>query len=332
MLIKQKNENVFVVIPTIRDLKFLNDWKDQFKDTVIIVCEDQPQKSIKIPKVGKQIFHYSWKEIDSDLGKDSWIIPRRVSAIRNYGFLQAYRMGAEIIITLDDDCYPVKNHGLVEGHVRNLSLKTPKNWVNTYPDAHHMFTRGIPYLIREEQQVMLSHGLWTSVLDHDGPTHLQNLSFKALFAEHFVQIIPTGAYFPMCSMNFAFRREITPLMYFPLMGEDQNGSKWGYDRFDDIWCGIFAKKIMDHLGFGVINGSPFIEHRKASDPFKNLQKEALGIEMNEEIWKRIATTVIKNVNVNPVSAYKALIQDTKLPNEKYFSYLKRAIQTWLSFF
>ena len=252
----------FIVIPTIRELDFLNDWKDQFKNTTIIICEDRPEKTIKTPKIGNKTYHYSWKEIDSDLKEKSWIIPRKVSAIRNYGFYKAYSMGAEIIITLDDDCYPVKNHNLVELHKRNLSLSVPKRWTNTYPNAAHMYTRGMPYLNRDECSVYLSHGLWTNVLDHDGPTHLQNLNFKAEFAEHFLQIISTNTYYPMCSMNIAFRAEITPLLYFPLMGENSQGKKWGYDRFDDIWAGIFSKKIMDHLNMGVVNGAPFVEHRK----------------------------------------------------------------------
>ena len=93
-----KKEKIFIVIPTIRDLSFLKEWKKQFANVRIIVCEDRPQKSIKIPKVGKEIHHYSWQEIDDDLGKDSWTIPRKVSAIRNYGFLKAHQMGADIIM------------------------------------------------------------------------------------------------------------------------------------------------------------------------------------------------------------------------------------------
>ena len=323
-------EKIFIVIPTIRNLDFLESWKKQFTNANIIVCEDKPTKTIKIPKVGKKIYHYSWQEIDDDLKENSWIIPRKVSAIRNYGFLKAYRMKADIIITIDDDCYPVKNHHLIDLHTKNLSLKTPQNWVNTYPDARYMYTRGMPYLNRDEATIMVSHGLWTNVLDLDGPTHLQNLNFKAEFAQHFLQIIPKGAYYPMCSMNLAFRREVTPLMYFPLMGEDKNGNKWGYDRFDDIWAGIFSKKIMDHLGYGVINGAPFVEHRKASDPFKNLIKEATGIEVNEKIWFEVDKVKLTSNNV--IDSYRELIEKVDFPKTDYFVNLKKAILLWIELF
>lgn len=323
-------KNIFVIIPTIRDLTFLKDWKSEFKNTTIIVCEDRPKKSVKIPKVGNRIFHYSWKEIDTELKSSSWIIPRKVSAIRNYGFYKAFQMGADIIITLDDDCYPVKNHHLVEQHTKNLSLSVPAQWTNTNPDIRHMYTRGMPYLNRTQNQVMLSHGIWTNVLDHDGPTHLQHLEFKSEFSEQFLQIIPKNCYYPMCSMNIAFNREVIPLLYFPLMGENIKGKKWGYDRFDDIWAGIFSKKIMDHLGYSVVNGAPMVEHRKASDPFNNLIKEAQGIKTNEVIWQAVDT--VKLTKKTPVACYRELINKVSFPKEEYFENLKKAINLWLDLF
>lgn len=321
---------VYIVIPTIRNLDFLTDWKNQFKNISLIVCEDKPQKSVSVPKIGQKTYHYSWQEIDEDLGKDSWIIPRRVSAIRNYGFLKAYQKGADIIITLDDDCYPVPNHNLVKLHLQNLSLEVPQKWTNTYPDARHMYTRGMPYLNRKQSPVMLSHGLWTNVLDFDGPTYLQKIDFRAKFAEHFLQIISQGAYYPMCSMNLAFNREITPLMYFPLMGQDKEGHKWGYNRFDDIWAGIFSKKIMDHLGYGVVNGAPFVKHRKASDPFNNLIKEAGGIKQNEDLWKLVDQVNLESKNIK--NSYKELVTKIDWTKEEYFEKLSQAILIWLKLF
>ena len=239
-------------------------------------------------------------------------------------------MVADIIVTLDDDCFPVPGHNLIEQHARNLDLTTPARWTNTNPDVRHMYTRGMPYLNRTEFKVMLSHGIWTNVLDHDGPTHLQHLQFKSTFAENFLQIIPKDAYYPMCSMNIAFNREVIPLLYFPLMGENTKGEKWGYDRFDDIWAGIFSKKIMDHLGYSVTNGSPFVEHRKASDPFNNLIKEAKGIKTNEEVWK--AVDKVKLTKKTPVSCYRELVNKADFPKEEYFEKMKQAILLWLDLF
>jgi hypothetical protein len=48
----------------------------------------------------------------------------------------------------------------------------------------------------------------------------------------------------MCGMNIGWKRELTSAMYFMLMGKDKNEKNWGFDRFDDIWAGIFVKKIV----------------------------------------------------------------------------------------
>ena len=232
---------------------------------------------------------------------------------------------------MDDDCYPVKRQPyFIRQHVENLSMKVPTRWVNTYPDRQFLYTRGVPYGIRSEGNVVLSHGLWTHVLDFDAPTHLQHLPFRAQFAENFLQIIPKAAYFPFCSMNFAFRREITPLLYFPLMGEDHHGNRWGYDRFDDIWAGLYAKKVLDHLGFSVLSGSPFVKHEKASDPFVNLKKEASGIAMNEHFWKIIDGVQLKKGD--PIECYRELNTKVRYPKTQYFKKLKLAINLWLELF
>src|SRR3972149_1918637 len=101
----KNNPKIFLVIPTIRDLNFLKSWKDEFKNCHLIVVVDGGKENVKVPnKNFLSITHFNWKDIDRDLGKNSWIIPRRNAGIRNYGFLKAYEMGADVILTLDDDC------------------------------------------------------------------------------------------------------------------------------------------------------------------------------------------------------------------------------------
>ncbi len=105
-----------IVVPTIRVERineWLERWKEEFKDSTIIIVEDNPEPTFTINQTN--VLHYSWKDIDNDLGDVSWIIPRRTSAVRSYGFIKAYQLDPEYIITLDDDCYPessdfVKTH------------------------------------------------------------------------------------------------------------------------------------------------------------------------------------------------------------------------------
>ncbi len=322
---------IAVVIPTIRNLDFLESWQDEFKNCLGIIIEDHPKKEIKTPhNFFKKTLHCTWSDIDQDLGKNSWIISRKNAGIRSYGFIKAWQMGAEVIITLDDDCYPIKGQPLVKNHSANLSLRAPASWQPTYPHRKYFYTRGIPYSIRDKKEVVISHGLWTNILDFDAPTHLRNRSLRIPSSFNFIEFIPENYFFPMCSMNLAFKTKITPLMYFPPMGYDDMGNSWGYDRFDDIWAGILAKKIIDHLDLVVVNGSPFVNHKKASDPLKNLKKEARGIKTNEILHQRIQKVKLTSKNVK--DCYLELAEKTKFPQEEYFKKLKKAMRIWTNYF
>ncbi len=239
----------------------------------LIVVEDGPEATI--PGA------YCWKDIDRELGEDAWIISRRDCGIKAFGFLMAYRDGADVIGTLDDDCVPI-GHDWMGSHV-DVLLASPA-WASSVPGLR---VRGLPYNnLGRMQNVMINVGLWSGVPDLDGPSGLLNpvREFKPPRGTTFA---PPGRYVPMCGMNLAFRRAATPLMYFPFQGENSP-----YRRFDDIWAGVIAKKLCDHLGWAMAFGDPIVEHTRASDAFKNLRAEAAGIELNETFWKIVDGVVL----------------------------------------
>ncbi|MCL5797593.1 MAG: hypothetical protein M1366_02220 [Patescibacteria group bacterium] len=326
-----RQKKIAIVIPTIRNLDFLKYWKNHFYNCAGFIIEDHKSKEINTPKkYFQKVYHYTWQDIDNELGKNSWIISRKNAGIRSFGFLKAFQLKADIVITLDDDCYPVTGQNFINEHVENLSLSAPDGWYPTYPHRQYYYTRGIPYAIRGKREVVVSHGLWKNILDFDAPTQLlhQDLSIPDSFP--FIEFVPKGYLFPMCSMNLAFKSKITPLMYFPLMGYDPLGNHWGYDRFDDIWAGMFAKKIIDHLGMAVVNGSPFVDHKKASDVFQNLKKEAKGIETNEFLNSQLAHLILKSTAL--VDCYEELVEKVKFPKDDYFKNLRTAMKIWAKLF
>jgi len=322
--------NIFLVVPTIRSLHFFSEWKEQFAKCSLIVVEDHPDVQIETtPAHFLNVFHYTWKNIAKDFGKDEWIFSRKNAGIRSYGFWKAYEKGADIIITLDDDCFPV-DEDFVAQHVANLSALAPEKWFTTFPNPEFMFTRGFPYEVRNRHKTVISHGLWSNKIDLDGITEAKHPNINIPPYPAMREFVPKGTYFPMCSMNLAFTRKAVPLMYFPLMGLDPEGKKWEYDRFDDIWAGIFAKKICDHLGLAVTNGSPFVEHRKASDPRKNILKEKKGLVVNEMLWKNVDEVKLHGKTV--VECYSELAKRIRFPESAYFTKLHRAMIIWTQLF
>src|SRR5690606_16858805 len=75
--------------------------------------------------------------------------------IRNLGFaFVAKFLDADIILTLDDDVRPIGD--TIQDHLDILSKRVPISWMSTASE----YMRGFPYKIREEAEVVLSHGVW----------------------------------------------------------------------------------------------------------------------------------------------------------------------------
>ena len=272
-----------LVVPTnssSRLADFLTAWAPWPWDAIVIV-QDAPEIDLRIPDhlaeaAEQSLEAFSWTEIDAIL-PDPTIVSRRDSAIRSFGFWRAWIPGAQIIFTLDDDCYPTDDD-LVETHRDNL-YRTPA-WTSSVPG---MRVRGLPYRnVGVLRDVYVSMGLWRGYPDLDAINTLIGAEGRTSLLHAGTRVMPSRQYFPMSGMNLAFRREVACLMYFAPMGQGQP-----YARFDDIWCGTVLQRICRHLGYSIVCGEPLVDHRRASDPFVNLVKEAPGVRANEHLWEVI---------------------------------------------
>lgn len=253
-------EKIAIVVPTCREekwLEFSEAWKTLFEKHHALIYKVQDGDE---PLVNG----HSVKEI---MGEYAHLIYNFNDGVRNLGFAAAYKDGADIIITLDDDVLPIGDP--IQDHIDALSRKYPISWMNT---VNEVYMRGFPYGVREEAECVLSHGVWKGVADFDASTQLVYGIVKVTLRK---MPVPKGVLFPMCIMNVAFKRKMTPYMYQAPMFGDIN-------RFADIWSGIEAKKIIDEKGWCAVTGYAEVEHNRASNPFVNLVKEAKGVGMNEK--------------------------------------------------
>lgn len=236
------------------------------------------------------------------------VIPEKCHAETSFGFLVAYEEMPDIVIELDDDVFPMQGHNLIDFHSANIfsddgiTVDSSGKWYNTIEnlklDGKSLFPRGHPYAKETRNDTyawtknggacFLNMGLWAGNLDLDALTILSNqgLNGRYLVEDGLCKkrkvIVDEGTYFAICSMNTSFLPKIIPAFYQLYM------NVIGVDRFDDIWSGIFIKKIMDHLGHKVCLGEPLIYHdKRPRDVFKDLKKELEGIIINEFLWKMI---------------------------------------------
>lgn len=267
---------------------------------------------------GGIVWHsYYRRDIEHKLGTAAWIIPTRTGAIRSFGFLMAYKAGNDIIVSLDDDVRPCG-----PDHLARLiaALDTPVNaeWVGHGPQKQ----RGIPFRLDKRPSV-LHEGVWWNVPDLDAPTRLVEGIDPAytVDARHGHHVVPKGQWLAFSAMHFAVRRDFVPALYQLLMGQD-----WGYHRFDDIWSGLFAKKIADYLGEPVTFGDPAVKHLQASDVLKNLEAEAPGIGEHERQWRHIAALPLEGNSV--IAAYRSLARGLAGFGGEYWPKLAEAMELW----
>lgn len=256
---------IAIVIPTIRPElfnKFLKAWQPLFDkhSCELVVVQDGEKPTV------------NGKSAEEVMGTYASSLTNFNAGIRNLGFAYVAKelKDCDIIITLDDDVIPMGDP--IQDHINALNSQVPVSWISTASQ----YTRGFPYSIRSEAEVVISHGVWEGSGDWDAPTRL--VLGENIPTTYYKGPIPKGIYYPMCSMNLAFKRKMLPYIFH---------APWalGINRFDDIFAGIVSKREIDKLGWAVVSGYSTVYHQRASNPIQNLKDEAFGIALNESFWK-----------------------------------------------
>ncbi|MEZ5963771.1 MAG: hypothetical protein R3F56_07990 [Planctomycetota bacterium] len=322
-----RGERVVVVVPSVREQhlrQFLDAWRDEFASATVLVVEDHGEREFDLGDL-PNVVHLCWHDIDRELGASAWIVPRQTDCVRSFGYYKAWQLQPRMIVTLDDDCLPGPSgaRGFLERHWQRLEEGGhDRAWVSTVEGT---VPRGVPYYSQNRQRrCVINHGLWTNVPDYDAPTQLLQARVPTP-CELRDQTIPAGSYFPMCGMNLAFRPEVVPALYFLLMGRNHP-----VDRFGDIWCGVFVKRICDHLGLAVNSGAPAVEHQRASNVFANLRKEAPAMEWNETLWRLVDDARLTATTFG--ACYRQLAEAIAGHGDPYFARLAEAMSCWADLF
>uniref|UniRef100_A0A8R7U795 UDP-arabinopyranose mutase n=1 Tax=Triticum urartu TaxID=4572 RepID=A0A8R7U795_TRIUA len=231
-----------IVIPTIRNLDFLEMWRPFFQPYHLIIVQDgDPSKVIKVPE-GFDYELYNRNDINRILGPKASCISFKDSACRCFGYMVSKK---KYVFTIDDDCFVAKDPSgkdinALEQHIKNLLSPSTPFFFNTLYDPYREgadFVRGYPFSLREGAPTAVSHGLWLNIPDYDAPTQMVKPRERNSRYVDAVLTIPKGTLFPMCGMNLAFDRQlIGPAMYFGLMGDGQP-----IGRYDDMWAGWCVK-------------------------------------------------------------------------------------------
>lgn len=213
-----------------------------------------------------------------DLPELDRLLPWNSVQRRNLAYLQAAIRGADCIITVDDDNFATDDdffggHAIIGQRESLPSVSSSRGWFNTSSllrtePEKPLYHRGYPTRIRTQPEtvthgtaagrVVVNAGLWLGVPDADAMCHLDApvdaVGFRAGFEGR--AAIAKGDDMVFNSQNTAFHRDTLPAMFLPPMGDRIGPLVVG--RYDDIWMGIFFKRIADHLGDLVTAGRPLV--------------------------------------------------------------------------
>ena len=294
---------------------FIEAWKDELKDIKLMVIENNAGQTFECRTENTD--HYSWVDIDRDLGKHYWIIPRNLSSILSYGCYKS-SLESDIIILLDENSRP-GSPGVIEQHAKILGKEHQEPaWTNV---LNNIKPRGVPFHNTQRKvPLYMNHGMWTENAVLDAATEL-SLNQNSPEISCNSSLIPRGHYFSMSSINLAIRSEISPLMYFLLMGED-----YPFEGFGDIWAGVIAKKIMDHLNMGCRSGEPFVKNYKEIDIWKSLRAESNSLPVNESLWEKIDAAIL--TSSTPATCYAEIAKMIGNWGHPYFQKLSSAMKIW----
>ena len=173
---------------------------------------------------------------------------------------------------------------------------------------------------------MLNHGMWTenAILDAAVQLSITSETGEININEG---IVPRGNYFSLSNINLSFNSEAAPLMYFLLMGTHND---FPFDGYGDIWCGVIAKKIMDHLNWGCRSGHPFVINKQESNVWKSLKNDSNSLPVNESFWEKIDSIILTSDTAS--GCYTQIADVIGNWGHPYFQKLGKAMKIWNGLF
>jgi len=323
-----------VVIPSRRGPKCLESFIEIAPPNVdfIIISEK------KLEKKYERTVEFN----DDEVFKSSWIFNRHTK--RNFGYAYAYKQNYDVILSLDDDCFPI-SETFFDDHLKKITSSTEDhfNILNTFSNIpKEIFpngARGYPTHFEKKFPIVINQGLWHGDLDLPATTIKDLLksnngkipapiSTDSEVTNDFV--IPKNYLTTVCGMNISFLKEVTPA--FPYTYQEPEG--FGLARFDDIWSGLFVKIILDKLEKRMSAGFPAIKHDKGErDVGIDFGFEQKGEIMNNFLWNNLPDLILEGNDYSTCFLEIAdwLLKASENPELVFFKKISDSMYEWINF-
>lgn len=261
-------------------------------DEGAIVIKDEKTPT-SVPGIGVNIQDIVMKQWSKKLNK---YIPRNSDARRNIGYLFALDAGADVVISLDDDNYPVLSFDTfldlhcAGGKLDTTEITSQTDWFNYLALLDNsreaeIYPRGFPYFARfkepmeqttyKKRKIAINQGLWYGSPDVDAITHLTTpcVITKKQHVSHLIMSRNTWA--PINTQNTSISKQAMYCYYY---------FERPFGRHGDIIGGYLARKCIDAMNQRVSYGYPMVDHRRNKhDYIKDMIAEHIHIINTEKL-------------------------------------------------
>ena len=275
--------------PTTATLKFC-EIADRDNWIFVIVGDTKTPHDdyIKLSETFKNVIYLSPNKQDELYPELSKVIGWKTIQRRNIGFLFAYKNGAEIMATVDDDNIPYDNWGdnsigqeiEIDMYEPELDVFDPLSitkdnfiWHRGYPIEYLQKRHRVEYKGKIKRKVLVQADLWDGDPDIDA---MARLTFKPIVKYSDITApYCSNKIAPFNSQNTFLAREVIPFYaVLPFVG-----------RMDDIWG---AYILQYHFPNSVIYAPASVyQDRNLQDLVTNLEKEIIGYRNTLHLVKNL---------------------------------------------
>jgi len=297
-----------VITTTIYRPTNLLDWAHHMRtEDIMIVSGDEKTPHDEVREILDFISDADGVEtsyvVETDT-RTSRAVPMHSIQRRNVAVLEAVRLGADMITTVDTDNFPLADHrrNVGFGHLDSIEelltkpwqgdlIGSSSGWANAGewcdpPVLHRGWPLGIPSdpvphsHSLDDIRIGVHASLWLGDPDITALERLLDDPTVTGVPDDCVALEP-GVWCPFNSQATTFRRELFPLL-----------NVWpGVDRMDDIWPSYVARHIMDHLDYLVAYGAPNVrQERHEHDVVTDLENEIIGYRHTGALLEEIVST------------------------------------------
>ena len=272
--------NKFIVTTTINAPTLALNKFASLKDWTLIVVGDLKTPHYYYNK-NNNIIYLNPKDQEKISKKLSDLIGWNCIQRRNFGYILAYKMGADLIATVDDDNIPYQSWGkelLVNKKIKVDYYSTQNvafDPLAIFNFKQKIWHRGFPIQLLEYRKNFIKKrkfsffsiqaNLWNLAPDIDAINRINLLHENFKFKN--INPYSSNAFIPFNSQNTILTRNVVRKYFlFPHVG-----------RMDDIWAAYYVQS----LGFKVVfNNATVYQARNYHNIYDDFNKEIIGYKNN----------------------------------------------------